>query len=298
VIATVGFVALVVGGCSGDSGGRDAKHDTTSSTAVSGAFDKVATNRIRNIVIGLQHRFPGQCRDTQLLPYGSYVPATRKLGLSIPLSAVDCTGLDETLEFSVFRSDAERATWVRKRGAALCRRAKEAKYPLAGLHWAVASKLSIQTESEAMARKIAPAVAGSYQLTACPGMPAADWDRAAEVRAELLAKQLAARRAARCANFQFVERSNIIRDPGYAGRVPDAYGQCTGPGQVLIGVATFTRHPSLVGRFVAGETAALCKGRRGVQAVQGDDYAIVVTQVNVAANAAVATGGRLLPPAC
>ena len=158
---------------------------------------------------------------------------------------------------------------------------------------------AIQMDGEGQARRVTKALRAGYVGVSCPGHPAVDWDQAGEARVDQLARQLAARPAIKCTGAQLLVRDQYARDPRYHSRLPAAYSECAGPAGIPIFIAAFNRGGAVQPEdFVSVEAQLLCGSAHGVAGVRGPDFALVVGNVKIAALAAAATGGTVLPPAC
>lgn len=300
-IAAVLVAVALVAGCSGGSG-KDAKSTTTTAkttgTTVSPNWDKAATATVKALAAKVTAALPGQCKDLAQVSRVDYAKTAAIVKLGLPLAAFDCTTNGEVIEFSVLPGAKERTAWVQQRSDRLCARAKKAKFELAGLHFAAGGAWAVQPDTEGLARRLATILGGSYVVKACPGVTVVDWEPAAVAHIEAIARQLATDSRIQCTGFQLVDRVQLTHNPSYANRLPAAYGKCTGPGGASIWIAAFSAKSAQRDPFIAGETKYVCGGFTNVQAVQGDDWAIVATQPQIAARAAVVAGGTTLPLAC
>ncbi|HEV7525915.1 MAG TPA: hypothetical protein VGP92_13175 [Acidimicrobiia bacterium] len=292
------LVLVLVSACSsgkGKTGGNPVAGSTTS-PGVSQGWTSGGVSAMKALALRVQHVAPGQCPDVLLLPHDAYLAAARRLHLDPPLAAVDCQVYGDTAELNVFASAAARDAYVDRRTAALCTVAKNAKAKLAALHWATGSDYAIQFAGEGAARRAASALSAIYRVVACPGQSDVVWDAAAELRVARLGAELAARPAIKCRGQQLLDRVQYAHDPRYKNRLPAAFAQCAGPAGTVIYIAAFNARTVQPAAFISGETKLLCG--HGVAAVRGTDFAIIATNVKIAALAAVATGGTALPPAC
>jgi hypothetical protein len=292
------LVFALLSACSSGKGktGGNGTGVTTTSPGVSQGWTTAGVSAMKALAIRLQHAAPGQCPDVMLLPHDAYLAGAQRLHLDPPLAAVDCQVYGETAELNVFASAAARDAYVERRTGALCTVAKHAKATLAALHWAVGDDYAIQFDGEGAARRAANNLGVNYRFVACPGQSDVVWDAVAEVRVARLGVQLAARPAIKCRGQQLLDRVQYVHDPRYKNRLPAAYAQCAGPSGTAIYIAAFDAHTVQPAAFISGETKLLCG--HGIAAVQGTDFAIIATNVKIAALAAVATGGTALAPAC
>ena len=293
VVPLVLALALV-SACSGGKG-KTAPSPTTAPDPSQG-WTTAAVSTMRALAIRLQHAAPGECPDVELLPRDAYLVGAQKLHIDPPLAVVDCQVYGETAELNLFASVAARDSYLERRTDAFCAIAKKAKAPLAALYWVTGNDYAIQFESEGASRRIASDLSAGYRIVACPGQADVVWDAAAEARVARLGVQLAARPTIECRGLQLFDRAQYVRDPRYKNRLPAAYSQCVGPSGTAIYIAAFNAHTVQPAAFISGETKLLCG--HGIGAVQGTDFAIIATNVKIAALAAVATGGTALPPAC
>jgi hypothetical protein len=306
MVALVLVLALVlVSACSSGkdkTGGNTAtsttapRASTTTAPGVSPGWTAAGVAAMKALALRVQHVAPGQCPDVMLLPHDAYLVTAQRLRLDPPLAVVDCQVYGETAELNIFASAAARNAYVERRTGALCTVAKKAKSFLAALHWAEGADYAIQFDSEGAARRAATNLGASYRFVACPGHSDVVWDAAAEARVARLGAQLAQRPAIQCNGQQLLNRVQYLGNPQYKNRVPAAYAQCSGPGGTTIFIAAFDANTVQPAAFISGETKLLCG--HGIAAVQGTDFAIIATNVKIAALAAVATGGTALAPAC
>ncbi len=300
LVLMVALVSACSGGKSntgGNSSGSTAGVSTTS-PGVNQGWTDAAVSAMKTLAIRLQHAAPGECPDVQLLPRDAYLAGVKRLHVDAPLAVVDCQVYGDTAELNIFGSAAARDRFIQQRSNALCAIVASTKNNVAALHWAAGNGYAIQFSSEGVARRVATALGASYTFVACPGHSDVVWDAAAEARVAQLGAQLAARPAIGCSGRQLLDRDQYARDPRYKNRQPAAYAECSGPGGTAIFIAAFNAQTVQPAAFIAGETPLLCGSAHGVAAVQGTDFAILATNVKIAALAAVETGGTALAPAC
>jgi hypothetical protein len=302
-VAAVLVLVLVAGACSGDddSDNGAGPTDRTTATTADAKSDWAPADvaRARSLALRLQKAAPGQCADVQLLPRATYLVVAKRLDVEPAAAVADCDVYGETVEFSVFGSAAERDAYVRARTLALCKVAKKSKANVPALHWALGDGYSVQFVHEGAAKNVAEGLGGQYELVKCPGETDVTWTAAGEARVDQLVKQLQARPAVQCSADQLLDYPHYKSDVQYKDRLPSAYLQCAGRGNTVIYVAAFDPGSDVTpAKFIAGETRMLCNGGRNIAAVEGDDFAIIATNVSVAAQAAAATGGQALPAAC
>jgi hypothetical protein len=297
-----GLVALVtlvtVVACGGGHKSNPAIATTSTQINQTAGWSPDAISTVKTLVLKIQHAFPGQCADPGLLPHADYLATMQRLHLKIPLAVVDCTGFSESLEFSIFPSASVRATYVTDRTTAICKSAVKGKFNLPGLHWVVGPNFAFEPESEGVSRQVAPVLGGTYQVAPCPGHSSIDWAPAAEKLVEQLAGKLAAAPRVACKGFQLLDRDKYTKIEAYARRLPAAYGTCTAVGNTTIWIAALSASTVTPASFISSETKYQCTTQHGVTGVRGTTWALVAAQVKVAAVAAVATGGTVLPPAC
>jgi hypothetical protein len=294
-VALAAALVVIFAGC-GSSKKSGGPSPTTTSVSAS-KWDAASTAALVRTVKTIARRLPGQCTDAGLLPRDQYLFGAEKIGLDPPLAVADCTAFGQQAELNVFASAAVRDAWNRERTDILCRRSRDARVPINGLHFVVAKNMSIQAPSEFSGQRLAPAVHGTYLALACPGVATVDWEPAAEARVNQLVAKLRARPNLKCGNFQLLDRDTYSRNAGYANRLPAAYARCEGPG-VVIWIAVFSKTSASPAAFISGETNLLCGSQGGVVAVRGSDWAIIVADAHVAAIVAAALGGTAAAPAC
>jgi hypothetical protein len=294
----LGLVLVALGACSSSHTAGPSTPTTATTTNQTTGWDPTAIATAKTLVLKIQHAFPGQCNDPGLLPHGAYLATMKRLHLKIPLAVVDCHGFAEGIELSVFADAAERARYVSGRAISICRSAVRGKYDLPGLHWVVGPNFALEPESEGVSREIAPVLDGTYLVTPCPGHTQIDWAPAAEATVAQLAGTLAAAPRVGCKSFHLLNRDQYVKIRAYAGRLPAAYGTCTGIGDTVIWIAVLSSATVSPGSFVSSESTYQCRTQPGVTAVRGSSWALFIPQVKVAALAAVATGGTALPSAC
>jgi hypothetical protein len=308
IVASVLALVLVGAACSGgsDNGkgkakGNPVSTNRTTSTSVDPNLGWAPGDvaRARAAAIRLQQAGPGQCQDVQLLPRAAYLTAAERLDIEPADAVAVCEMFGDTVELSVFGSDTARDAYVRARTLSLCRRGRRGQVALPALHWVVGDRYTVQLTHEGPARNLADALRGEYVLEKCPGEADVTWTAAGEARVDALVEQLQARPEVKCSPALFLDYPQYKNDERYKDRLPAAYLECAGRGNTVIYVAAFEPGGDVTpSAFIAGESEMLCRGGRNIGAVEGDDFAVIATNVRVAALAAVATGGRALPPAC
>jgi hypothetical protein len=304
MVAAALVVVLVAGACSGDDdsdngAGSTGRTTTTSTTSADAKKDWSPADvaRARNLALRLQRVTPGDCADVQLLPRAAYLVVARRLDLEPAAAAANCEMYGEVVELTVYASNAARDAYVKARTLALCKSADRAKANLPALHWVVGTRFSVQFQREGPARNVADALDAQYRLEKCPGEGDVTWSEAGEARIAQLVEQLQARPEIKCSPNVLQDFPEFENDQRYKDRLPAAFSQCAGRGNTVIYIAAFDPGGDVTPRaFIDGETKILCG--HDIAAVEGDDFAVIATNVRIAALAAVATGGTALPPAC
>ena len=297
VVPLVLVVALATACSSGKSTSKGSTGPSTTYNVNQG-WTPAAVTTMRNLAIRLQKAVPGACPDVQLLPHDQFVVAAQRLNLEPPLAVVDCQISGATAELNVFGSTITRDRYMNLRTNVLCQGAARDKVNVAGLHWVLGDNYSIQLQSEGPAHAVATAMNGTYSVKPCQSGANINWDAAGEARVNELAAQLAARPTIKCTSNQLLDRQQYLRDARYKGRVPAAYSECHGPAGIAILIAAFNSHTVTPAKFIGPETKIACGSGPGVAGVLGSDFVLVISNVKVAALAAVATGGKVQPPAC
>jgi hypothetical protein len=300
MVALVVAVALLAACSNGDDDGAGSTFTTakTPGTTVDPNWDAAASATAKALAAKVSAALPDQCDDLAPVPRADYAQTAAKVKLDLPLAAFDCTTNGEVIEFSVLADAAKRAAWVNQRTDRLCDRAKDGKFELPGLHFTTGGAWAVQPDTEGLGRRLATILGGKYEVKSCPGVTQVDWEPDAVAHVEAIAKQLATDDRIQCTGFQLVDRVQLTHNPAYANRLPAAFGKCTGPGGASIWIAAFSAKSAQRDPFIDGETRYVCGSLTNVQAVQGTDWAIVATQPQIAARAAVVAGGTALPLAC
>jgi hypothetical protein len=301
-VLIVGALVLALGACGGDDDDGDAAPAPTTvdlgDTPLH--WDAVPLAVLEGVAGTVAQAMPDQCQDFGEVSRREFVYSASKVKLPIPLALAECTmGEDETIELSQWPTAAERKEAVDERSEILCRQAKRAGFELlTGLHWTEGGPWAIQVDTEGLARRLATALDGRYRFTACPGAEPGTWEPDAVTRADELAATLAADPQVGCEAFQLLDKAQLLSDPNYRDGLPAAYGRCTARGQSALYIAVFSPESVARDTFVEYETENLCRSAPGIQAGQGEDWAVIANQLQVGARAAVTAGGTALPPAC
>ena len=260
-IAVVGVCALTLVACSGGKSGK-----------ASDDWDPAGSTAARATAARISHAFPGQCADFSLLQRSTYVSSSAKIHSPIPIAAGSCDALGESIEISAFRDDSHRTDFVNERGQILCSRAHTIGTDLPGLRWVVGPKVSIQTDSEGAAQRIAEQLGYTYKLTACPGRTNVDWNDTDVARINGLAESLK-NAGLGCADLQLLDRDLLSHNPHYRQiGLPGAYANCTigtDPGAV---VASFRHGTAKLTPFLQAELVDICTQSKAARAVVGPDW--------------------------
>jgi hypothetical protein len=298
-VLIVGALVLALGACGGDDDDATPAPTTVDLSGIPLHWDAEPLAALEDVADTVAEAMPPECGDFGEVSRREFTHSAQTVELPIPLALADCTVGEETIELSQWPTAADRKAAVDERAEVLCREAERAGFELlTGLHWTEGGPWAIQLDTEGLARRLATALDGRYRFTPCPGAEPGTWEPAAVTRADELAATLAADPQVGCQEFQLLDKGQLLTDPNYRDGLPAAYGRCTARGQSALYIAVFSPESVARDTFVEYETGNLCRSAAGIQAGQGEDWAIIANQTQVAARAAVVAGGTALPPAC
>jgi hypothetical protein len=286
------LLALAVGAAACSSGGGSPAPKPAQN------WDPAGLKVVQTVGTRLQGAFPGDCHDFGISGRENYVASARVVPAPLPSAVGQCTVLGETVEIAAFDTAAHRDAFVSTRGRVICQRAAAGKVALPGLRWVVGDTWSVQPDSEGVSRRLAAALGGTYRLTACSGVRHADWESAAETRADALAQRLVKAHVG-CDDFALQDRDLLSTTPQFAAGLPAAYGRCTVGDDPNVDIAVFSATSLSRDKWVPLDlSVTYCRSAPKSVAILDGDWAAFATSPAVAERVRAALGGATTVRRC
>ncbi len=269
-------VVAALAGCSDDSD-QNKRSEWTAA----------GSERLEAVAAALAAAFDGECGEPGLNPFEMFRLSMDRFDSDVlPLAQATCDIEEEVVEITVLQSADERSQYVDDRSNGICGQALEKDVPLPGLRWITLDEVSIQPDSEGLARRIAAAVGGVYDPRPCTDTELIDWTTAAISRLEDLAGDIP------CVDLSVVDRAVVNGAIDSDRAVLDlAIGQCRYRAGTIEIIAISTSTDDTPG-FVAARRSQACS----LTAISGPDFVILARESEAAAVSAAV--GYPAEPAC
>lgn len=265
------------------------------------AWDPSAVRKAQSIAAKLSSSGMG-CERFGPYVFDTYVATSSRAGFEIPKAVGNCEALGDDLEISVFDSPKQRERWVTTRQRWFCKRSEERNVGFPGFVYVAGDTFTIQPDTEAVARQIAPVVGGRVAYAACR-KDAGLWDDAAVARSERLGAALRGAGLG-CEDFYVADRNDVLVSPERdTAPMPAAVATCTAAGKI-VEIDVF-RTEATERAFVRGRVAYQCgrarpEDRIGARIPYVDGSALVVFfgDEEVLGKVAAVVGGMLQVTGC
>jgi hypothetical protein len=285
-IAKVVGLAVVLVACAGN--GRN-------------AWDAAAVKEAESIAKRLATSGMG-CDRFGPYPFDTYAATSSRTGFVVPEAVGNCEALGDDLEISVFTSARQRDRFVERRRSYFCKRSAERDIGFPGFVYVAGETFTIQPDTEAVARRIAPVVGGRVAYAACRA-DAGLWDDAAVARSEGLGAALKGAGLG-CEDFYVADRNDVLVSPEREhARMPAAVATCTAGGKI-VELDLFSTEAA-ESAFVRGRVAYQCGRARPedrvgarIPYVDGDRFVVFFGDEDVLTRVAAAVGGTLRTTGC
>lgn len=234
--------------------------------------------------------------------FDTYVATSARVGFVIPAAVGNCEALGDDLEISIFQSARQRDRWVSTRQKWFCKRSEERNIGFPGFVYVAGPDFTIQPDTEAVARRIAPVVGGRVAYAACR-KDAGLWDDAAVARSEELGAALKGAGLG-CDDFYVADRNDVLVSPERDhAPMPAAVATCTAGGKI-VEIDMFASEASEA-RFVRGRAAYRCdvagpaaRATTRIPYVDGDAFVVFFGDEAILGRVAAAVGGTLRTTGC
>jgi hypothetical protein len=293
VVVVVLAIALVIAGCSSDGGSDAAPLPQLTRKDWTPAGLATARATVGAITQGL----PGQCTDAGVSDFSALASNMQMVHSTIePTAQMTCNVNDEVVEISVFATTRDRDRFVDDRSNGLCRLAKaqaekhKSRFVFPGLRWDLgAGNVTVQPDSESLARRLSLATGGRYDGRSCPGSITSNWDTTAINAVDALAKRI----GHGCDFVDLVPRESLDRSNKLTDtQLPAAYGSCSFDGST-IQIVTFSRSTPQVKTFIDQRVRQACAGDPAAGRIDGNKFTVVAA--GTVAERVHATVGASLP---
>ena len=221
-VLAAALAALSLTACSG--GGKNATDESEPPTSAK-PWATDAMQEARSLSAKL-HRSHLGCKDFGEVSPADYVGYGGR-NLTLPEAVARCTSLKEDVEISLLADAAAAKAWVEERRTFLCAKAADAGVLLPGFPYVLAGRGVLQPDSDPVGRKVADALAGTFDYARCSS-GTGGWDDAAAATVIGFGKAIDDA-GYDCANFELRDPDFTIDDFRRKGLpAPLAVGTCTG----------------------------------------------------------------------
>jgi hypothetical protein len=293
--------AVVVAGCSSGGGGGN---DFTLPKLAGRDWTPAGLATAHATVDTLVKAFPGQCADAAVADFSQIGFGMEQVRSRIvPTAQMTCTVNDEVVEISVFANRKDRDRFMDDRVTGLCRLAAaqaekyKARPNFPGLRWDVgAGNLTLQPDSESLARRLAAATGGVYAPRPCDNGVHSDWNGQAIRALDALGAKVAAAGHG-CGFVDLVGRETLPSTQSLGdARLPVAIGNCAFD-TASIQLITWVRSTPQVKQFVADRLRAACSSDPAAGRIDGDKYTVLAPGT-IAEQVHAVVGGKLADTSC
>jgi len=294
-VAGLSLLALVGAGCSSDSGSSATSFPTTArkNWTTAGLAQAHAT------ADALARAIPGQCTDAADNDFTRFPLSMKQFNSPVvPTGQLLCTINDETVEISAFANAKDRDRYVDDRSTGICARAaemaKKDKKPflISGLRWVSgAGNITVQPDSEGLARQIAGITKGRYVPRSCTKLVTMDWNGEAVKTVNAVAAKIATAGEG-CDSVTVLGRDTLVKTRTItAAQLPAAVAQCTVNGGTVQLIA-WTQPTKAVRALVKSRSAASCSADPALGRIDGAGWVILAGGTR-AERVAQLSGGKL-----
>jgi hypothetical protein len=301
VVAAIVAVAVAITGCSSGGGGGDS---FTLPKLAGRNWTPAGLATAHATVDAVVKAFPGQCADDAVADFSQIGYGMQQVrSRVVPTAQMTCTVNDEVVEISVFANRKDRDRFMDDRTTGLCRLAagQAKKYKsrpnFPGLRFDVgAGNVTLQPDSESLARRLAEATGGSYSPRPCDNGVHADWNGQAIHALDALGAKVAAAGHG-CDFVDLVGRETLPSTQSLGdAQLPVAIGNCSFDA-ASIQLITWVRSTPQVKQFVADRVKAACTSDPAVGRIDGD-RSMVLAPGTIAEQVHAVVGGELAATSC